>query len=161
MRLQQYGHSQCFNASFDLPNRRGARLATRQHVTHLLWRVHPTEATRLTVDASYKHSLADDARYARGYGLSLTYDYQRMFCRLARERCVNLSEVAQMCIVHRLHLREIPEWRRGMQRRAAKIRAVCETAPAQGCVAAASTQAKPGSKTGVRVHFRMVGHGCR
>jgi hypothetical protein len=57
-----------------------------------------------------------------------------------RERCVNFSEIAQMCIVLRPRLREIPEWRRGMPRRAAKVRAVCKTAPAQGCAATASTQ---------------------
>jgi len=74
---------------------RDDRLHTQQRVTHALLKYHLSELSRLTVDANYKHGLADDRAMVHGYGLALEYDYRQVFCKLARERAVNFTHVQQ------------------------------------------------------------------
>ncbi|MET0226618.1 MAG: hypothetical protein ABW187_09270, partial [Dokdonella sp.] len=74
---------------------RDDRLRTRQRITHALLKYHLSERSRLTVDANYKHGLADDGVMVHGYGLALEYDYRQAFCKLARERAVNFTHVQQ------------------------------------------------------------------
>ncbi|MEP7042358.1 MAG: hypothetical protein ABI843_04815 [Dokdonella sp.] len=74
---------------------RDDRLHTQQRITHALLKYHLSELSRLTVDATYKHGLADDDVMVHGYGLALEYDYRQVFCKLARERAVNFTHVGQ------------------------------------------------------------------
>jgi len=74
---------------------RDDRLHTQQRITHALLKYHLSELSRLTVDANYKHGLADDHAMVHGYGLALEYDYRQVFCKLARERAVNFTHVQQ------------------------------------------------------------------
>jgi hypothetical protein len=74
---------------------RDDRLHTQQRITHALLKVHLDDASRLTVDASYKHGLADDDVMVHGSALALEYDYRAWFCKLARERAVNFTHVDQ------------------------------------------------------------------
>ena len=60
-----------------------------------LLKLHLDDASRLTVDASYKHGLADDGIMVHGPALALEYDYRAWFCKLARERAVNFTHVDQ------------------------------------------------------------------
>jgi hypothetical protein len=74
---------------------RDDRLHTQQRITHALLKYHLSERSRLTVDANYKHGLADDGVLVHGYGLALEYDYRQVFCKVARERAVNFTHVQQ------------------------------------------------------------------
>jgi hypothetical protein len=74
---------------------RDDRLHTHQQITHALLKYHLDERSRLTIDATYKHGLADDDILVHGYGLALEYDYRQWFCKLARERAVNFTHVDQ------------------------------------------------------------------
>ncbi|WP_428827784.1 hypothetical protein ACLIKD_07375 [Azonexus sp. IMCC34842] len=68
------------------------RLHTGQMVTHAVWRYLPAEHQRLTLDLSSKHGRAsaeDDS--VSGKAVSVTYDYQSVFVRLARDRKVNFT----------------------------------------------------------------------
>lgn len=75
---------------------RDNRLHTGQVVTHLVWRATPDEHQRWTVDLSRKHGRAtvDDESVA-GNALSVTYDYDDIFVRLARDRKVNFTDEDQ------------------------------------------------------------------
>ncbi len=68
------------------------RLHTDQRMTHLVWRSFPAAQQRLIVDLTYKtgRPTADDEP-VHGTGLSVTYDVNRMFVRLARDQKVNFS----------------------------------------------------------------------
>lgn len=69
------------------------RLHTGQKVTHLVWRYAVAERRRLTVDLSRKQGRASaDADPVSGTALSITFDYNDMFFRLARDRKVNFSD---------------------------------------------------------------------
>lgn len=68
------------------------RLDTRQQVTHGVIRYKPTSEQRITIDASYKSGLTSDSVYVEGYGLSLTYDYQYFFIRVAEDQHVNFTQ---------------------------------------------------------------------
>ncbi len=74
---------------------RDDRLHTQQRITHALLKYHVSDVARLTVDASYKHGLADDGVMVHGSALALEYDYRAWFCKLARERAVNFTHVDQ------------------------------------------------------------------
>jgi hypothetical protein len=74
---------------------RDDRLDTGQRVTHFVARLKPTEKTRWTVDLFYKEGRPDsDPASARlhGTGLSVTYDYDRWFARVASDPYVNFSD---------------------------------------------------------------------
>lgn len=83
------------NGEISLYQVRDDRLHTHQQNTHALLKLRLDERSRLTVDASYKHGLADDGAMVHGYGLSLEYDYRQWFCKLAREQAVNFTHVDQ------------------------------------------------------------------
>lgn len=71
---------------------RDNRLHTGQAITHLVWRWWPQEGRRWTVDASTKHgraSIGDPS--VSGQALALTYDYGKVFVRVARDRKVNFT----------------------------------------------------------------------
>lgn len=72
------------------------RLHTGQIVTHVVWRMIPSEGQRLTVDLSSKHgrpTAEEDS--VSGMALSLTYDYRDFFVRLAQDQKVNFSNEDQ------------------------------------------------------------------
>lgn len=69
------------------------RLHTGQKVTHLVWRYAVAERRRWTVDLSRKQGRASaDADPVSGTALSITFDYDDIFFRLARDRKVNFSD---------------------------------------------------------------------
>ncbi len=69
------------------------RLHTGQKVTHLVWRYAVAERQRWTVDLSRKQGRASaDADPVSATALSITFDYDDMFFRLARDRKVNFSD---------------------------------------------------------------------
>jgi hypothetical protein len=70
------------------------RLHTGQMVTHAVWRFFPAEHRRWTVDFLSKHGRASgdaDVESVSGNALSVTYDYDEVFFRLAQDRKVNFS----------------------------------------------------------------------
>ena len=68
------------------------RLHTGQMVTHLVWHYHPVEHQRLTLDLSSKHGRASaEDECVSGKSLALTYDYESVFVRIARDRKVNFT----------------------------------------------------------------------
>jgi len=68
------------------------RLHTGQVVTHAVWRYQAAERQRLTLDLSTKHGRASaDEESVSGRAVSLTYDYQSVFVRLARDHKVNFT----------------------------------------------------------------------
>ena len=68
------------------------RLHTAQMVTHAVWRYQANENQRVTVDLSSKHGRASaDEEYVSGNALSVTYDYQSVFIRLAKDHKVNFT----------------------------------------------------------------------
>lgn len=68
------------------------RLHTGQMVTHLVWRTAPDERHRWTVDLSSKHGRASrDDDPVSGRALALTYDFDDVFLRLARDGKVNFT----------------------------------------------------------------------
>jgi hypothetical protein len=74
---------------------RDDRLDTGQRVTHLVARMKPTQKTRWTVDVFYKEGRPDsDPASARvhGTGMTVTYDYDRWFARVASDPYVNFSD---------------------------------------------------------------------
>jgi hypothetical protein len=70
---------------------RDDRLGTGQRVTHLVMRIKPDEKTRWTVDAFHKEGRADDGEFVRGTGVTVTYDFDRYFARVASDPHVNFS----------------------------------------------------------------------
>jgi hypothetical protein len=72
---------------------RDDRLRTGQRVVHVVARVKPDERTRWTFDAFHKEgrASADDEVTVRGTGISVTYDYDRYFIRVASDPHVNFT----------------------------------------------------------------------
>jgi hypothetical protein len=82
-------------ATLSLFQIRDDRLGTGQRVTHLVARLKPTEKTRWTVDVFYKEGRPDsDPVSARvhGTGLTVTYDFDRWFARVASDPYVNFTD---------------------------------------------------------------------
>jgi hypothetical protein len=67
------------------------RLATRQHVTHLLLHYAIDADSRCSLDLSYKHGLADPETYVHGYAISATYAWRHLFARLAYDQRANFN----------------------------------------------------------------------
>jgi hypothetical protein len=72
------------------------RLNTRQQVTHGVIRYKPTSTQRISIDASYKSGLSNEGIYIDGYGVSVTYDYQHYFIRVAQDQHVNFTQENMM-----------------------------------------------------------------
>lgn len=69
------------------------RLHTGQMVSHALWRWAAGEGRRWTVDVSSKHGRpAAEEDSVSGRGLTVTYDCQAVFFRVAQEQKVNFSK---------------------------------------------------------------------
>lgn len=72
------------------------RLHTGQRVTHLVWRYHPDDAHRLTVDMADKQGRTDaDGVWLHGSSLSLTWDWRRYFVHATIDRKVNFTQDKQ------------------------------------------------------------------
>jgi hypothetical protein len=72
------------------------RLHTGQRVTHLVWRYHPDNAHRLTLDLADKRGRGDiDGPWLQGSIVSLTWDWDRYFVRAAIDRQVNFTNDTQ------------------------------------------------------------------
>ena len=72
------------------------RLHTGQHVTHLVWRYHPSDSQRLSVDLAQKRGRgASEGPWLQGESLSLTWDWSGHFVRLARDQRVNFTDDTQ------------------------------------------------------------------
>lgn len=73
---------------------RDDRLGTGQRVLHAIARIKPDERTRWTLDVFYKEGrvAADDQEKVRGTGVSVTYDFDRYFVRLAKDPHVNFTQ---------------------------------------------------------------------
>lgn len=70
---------------------RDDRLETGQRVTHLTWRYRPTDDQRITIAAVHKHGPVDDERTINAYGLTVGYDYKRVFLRIGRDPYANFG----------------------------------------------------------------------
>jgi hypothetical protein len=79
------------NTTLTLFQIRDDRLGTGQRVTHLVTRIKPDEKTRWTVDAFHKEGRSDDGEFVRGTGVTVTYDFDRYFARVASDPHVNFS----------------------------------------------------------------------
>ncbi len=74
---------------------RDDRLDTGQRVTHLVARVKPDERTRWTVDVFHKSGRPDSdpsSERVRGTGVTVTYDFDRYFVRVASDPHVNFTD---------------------------------------------------------------------
>ena len=72
------------------------RLHTGQRVTHLVWRYHPDEAHRLTLDLADKRGRSEaGGPWLQGHSLSLTWDWHGHFVRLAVDQKVNFTDDTQ------------------------------------------------------------------
>ena len=74
---------------------RDDRLDTGQRVTHLVARIKPGEKTRWILDVFYKEGRPDsDPASVRvhGTGMTITYDFDRWFVRVASDPYVNFSD---------------------------------------------------------------------
>lgn len=73
---------------------RDDRLGTGQRVLHLVARVKPDARTRWTVDVFYKEGrgAADDPEKVHGTGISVTYDFEPYFVRVAHDPYVNFTK---------------------------------------------------------------------
>ena len=68
------------------------RLHTGQRVTHLVWRFHPDDAHRLTLDMADKQGRTDaNGAWLHGSSLSLSWDWRRYFVHAAIDRKVNFT----------------------------------------------------------------------
>jgi hypothetical protein len=71
---------------------RDDRLGTGQRVTHLVARIKPDARTRWTFDAFHKEGRSpDDGEWVRGTGVTVTYDFDRYFVRIASDPHVNFT----------------------------------------------------------------------
>ncbi len=72
---------------------RDDRLGTGQRVFHVVARIKPDDRTRWTIDVFHKEgrASADDPVTVRGTGISVTYDFDRYFVRVASDPHVNFS----------------------------------------------------------------------
>jgi len=69
------------------------RLHTGQRVTHLVWRFHPDDKHRLSLDLSNKRGrTAAEGPWLKGESISLTWDWNPYFVRLATDRKVNFTD---------------------------------------------------------------------
>jgi hypothetical protein len=72
------------------------RLHTGQRVTHLVWRYHPDDAHRLTLDLADKRGRSDaEGPWLQGSTVSLTWDWDRYFVRAAIDHQVNFTDDTQ------------------------------------------------------------------
>ena len=72
------------------------RLHTGQRVTHLLWRYHLDEVHRLTLDLADKRGRSEaSGPWLQGNSLSLTWDWQGHFVRVAVDQKVNFTDDTQ------------------------------------------------------------------
>lgn len=72
------------------------RLHTGQRVTHLVWRYHPDEVQRLSVDLADKRGRGEaGGAWLHGNSLSLTWDWRGHFVRFAVDQKVNFSNDTQ------------------------------------------------------------------
>ena len=72
------------------------RLHTGQRVTHLLWRYHPDEVHRLTLDLADKRGRSEASGPSlQGHSLSLTWDWHGHFVRIAVDHKVNFTDDTQ------------------------------------------------------------------
>jgi hypothetical protein len=73
---------------------RDDRLGTGQRVLHLVARIKPDARTRWTLDVFYKEGrgTADDPEKIHGTGISLTYDFDPYFVRIANDPYVNFTK---------------------------------------------------------------------
>ena len=72
------------------------RLHTEQRVTHLVWRYHPNPAHRLSLDLADKRGRSEaGGPWLQGSSLSLTWDWQGHFVRVAVDQKVNFSDDTQ------------------------------------------------------------------
>ena len=67
------------------------RLHTGQQNTHLVFRRYLSHEHRLTVDVVYKSGHTDDGDFVRGAGGTVTWDWARVFVRLAYDPYSNFS----------------------------------------------------------------------
>jgi hypothetical protein len=82
------------NTTLSLFQIRDDRLGTGQRMSHLVARYKPDENNRWTVDVSYKQGRADAdpaSVYVHGTGVTLTWDHERYFARVASDPYVNFS----------------------------------------------------------------------
>ena len=71
---------------------RDDRLGTGQRVTHLVWRTQTGAHSRLTVDLFWRSGRADrEAELLRATGITLTYDQEPWFVRLAWDPKANFT----------------------------------------------------------------------
>jgi len=74
---------------------RDNRLNTGQRVTHLIARMRPTPGTRIVLDVFHKQGRPDAdpaSEQLRGTGLTVTYDFDRYFIRVASDPFVNFTD---------------------------------------------------------------------
>lgn len=73
---------------------RDDRLGTGQRVFHVVARIKTDSRTRWTLDVFYKEgrATAADESTVRGTGVSVTYDYDRYFVRIAADPHVNFTK---------------------------------------------------------------------
>lgn len=81
------------NTVLSLYQIRDDRLGTGQRIVHLLARIKPDSRTRWTVDLFHKEGRgsAEDEVKVRGTGISVTYDFDRYFLRIANDPHVNFT----------------------------------------------------------------------
>lgn len=84
---------------------RDDRLGTGQRVTHVVARIKPTDRTRWTFDVFHREGKfsAEDEVVVRGTGVSVTYDYDRYFVRLASDPHVNFTREHMLRVAAGLH----------------------------------------------------------
>jgi hypothetical protein len=71
---------------------RDDRLGTGQRVTHLVARIKPDDRVRWTFDVFHKEGRSpDDDAMVRGTGMTVTFDYDRYFARVASDPHVTFS----------------------------------------------------------------------
>jgi hypothetical protein len=73
---------------------RDDRLHTAQRITHAVARVKPDDKTRWTLDVFYKHGRPDAdpaSEFVHGTGLTVTYDFEPYFVRVASDPYVNFT----------------------------------------------------------------------
>lgn len=68
------------------------RLGTGQQDTHLIYRHHFDHAHRVTADLLYKSGRTDEGEFVRGLGVTVTYDWPRLFVRAAYDPYVNFTD---------------------------------------------------------------------
>jgi hypothetical protein len=82
------------NTTLSLFQIRDDRLGTGQRISHLVTRIKSDEKNRWTVDVFYKEGRGDAdpaSAYVHGTGVTLTWDHERYFARVASDPYVNFS----------------------------------------------------------------------